>query len=120
MFCVLYTERPQIVEGPKDVLVQENADVTFQCEATGHPQPTIIWKKVDGQMPQGRSARDAFFCAYNSPVLILSKFSFIGPIPWGHSGPLCHALSLSLSALSWTSMRRRRATVPLATSDEWA
>jgi len=25
----------------------------------------------------------------------------------GHSGPLCHALSLSL----WTSMRRRRATV---------
>ena len=28
-------------------------------------------------------------------------------IPWGHSGPLCHALSLSSS---WTSMRRRRAT----------
>ena len=27
---------------------------------------------------------------------------FIGPIPWGHSGPLCHALSLSSSALSWT------------------
>jgi len=40
----------------------------------------------------------------------------IGPIPWGHSGPLCHALSLS----SWTSMRRRRTTVPLATSAEWA
>jgi len=35
----------------------------------------------------------------------------IGPIPWGHSGPLCHALSL------WTSMRRRRATV--ATPGEW-
>ena len=27
---------------------------------------------------------------------------FFGPIPWGHSGPLCHALS-SLSSLSWTS-----------------
>ena len=39
--------------------------------------------------------------------------SFIGPILWGHSGPLCHALSLSL----WTSMRRRRATV--ATPGEW-
>jgi len=38
------------------------------------------------------------------------SLQFIGPIPWGHSGPLCHALSLS-----WTSMRRRRATVPLAT-----
>jgi len=42
---------------------------------------------------------------------------FIGPTPWGHSGPLCHALS-SLS--SSTSMRRRRATVPLATSAERA
>ena len=28
----------------------------------------------------------------------------IGPIPGGHSGPLCHALS---SLASWTSMRRR-------------
>ena len=42
----------------------------------------------------------------------------IGPILWGHSGPLCHALSLSSLSLSWTSMRRRRATV--ATPDEWA
>jgi len=42
-------------------------------------------------------------------------FCFIGPILWGHSGPLCHALSLSSS--SWTSMRGRRATV--ATSGEW-
>jgi len=36
-----------------------------------------------------------------------------GPILWGHSGPLCHALSLLL----WTSMRRRHATV--ATPGEW-
>ena len=43
----------------------------------------------------------------------------IGPIPWGHSGPLCHALSLLslLSMLLCTSMRRRRATV--ATPGEW-
>ena len=44
----------------------------------------------------------------------------IGPIPWGHSGSLCHVLSLSSLLMSWTSMRRRRSTVPLATSDEWA
>jgi len=53
----------------------------------------------------------------------LYKFTviIIGPIPWGHSGPLCHALSLSLSlSMSLTSMRRRRATVPLATPGEWA
>ena len=41
----------------------------------------------------------------------------IGPILWGHSGPLCHALSLSLLSLLWTSVRRRRATV--ATPGEW-
>ena len=37
-----------------------------------------------------------------------SKHCLTMPIPWGHSGPLCRALSLSSS--SWTSMRRRRAT----------
>ena len=25
------------------------------------------------------------------------RVSSVGPIPWGHSGPLCHALSLSSS-----------------------
>jgi len=45
---------------------------------------------------------------------------FIGPTLWGHSGSLCHALSLSLlsSSSSSTSMHRRRATV--ATPGEWA
>jgi len=46
----------------------------------------------------------------------IAYYYIIGPIPWGHSGPLCHALSLS----SWPTMRRRRATVPLATFAEWA
>jgi len=46
----------------------------------------------------------------------LHSLDVFGPIPWGHSGPLCHALS----SLSSTSMRRRRATVPLATSAELA
>ena len=53
-------------------------------------------------------------------VLFLQAAVIIGPIPWGHIGPLCHALSLSSLALSWTSMHRRRATVPLATSGELA
>jgi len=57
------------------------------------------------------------------PLLPHYKMIF-GPIPWGHSGPLCYALSLSLSLSSsslssWTSMRRRRATVPVAIPGEW-
>jgi len=53
----------------------------------------------------------AYGCIVQS--VIHRSRSFIGPIPWGHSGPLCHALSLSSSSSSssWTSMRRRRATV---------
>jgi len=51
-----------------------------------------------------------------------SSSSFNWAHLWGHSGPLCHALSLSSSSSSssswsWTSMRRRRATV--AASDTW-
>ena len=41
----------------------------------------------------------------------------IGPIPWGHSGPLCHALALSSSLLLlllWTLACRA------ARSGEWA
>ena len=50
--------------------------------------------------------------------------SIIGPIPWGHSGPLCHALSLSSSSLSslWTSHAACAiaiAGVRLATPGDW-
>ena len=34
----------------------------------------------------------------------LSPSSIIGPILWGHSGPLCHALSLLLALSMWTSI----------------
>jgi len=44
------------------------------------------------------------------PLDMIGWLLIFGPIPWGHSGPLCHALSLSLSLsslssllLSWTS-----------------
>jgi len=53
-YCRVFAEKPKITEGPKDVLVQENADVLFNCRASGEPEPMIIWKKVDDQMPQGR------------------------------------------------------------------
>ena len=53
--CCQCTEKPRIIEGPKDVVVQENLDVSFVCRATGDPEPTIIWKKSEDQMPQGRS-----------------------------------------------------------------
>ena len=54
---------------------------------------------------------ECFVCAVvQTPVVrfvkvllwICCSVSFIGPILWGHSGPLCHALSLLL--LLWTSI----------------
>jgi len=36
----------------------------------------------------------------NLPTDLYILLVFIGPIPWGHSGPLCHAFSLSSL---WTS-----------------
>jgi len=43
---------------------------------------------------------------FNSlPTDVVVANTIFGPIPWGHSSPLCLVLSL------WTSMRRRRATV---------
>ena len=41
---------------------------------------------------------------------------FIGPILWGHSGPLCLALSLLWTSIA-IAIGRRRATV--ATPGEW-
>jgi len=58
-------------------------------------------------------------CQYTITVTGFRSISLLGPFYGGHSGPLCHALSLSLLSSSslWTSMRRRRATV--ATPGEW-
>ena len=64
MFIV---EKPRIIEGPKDVLVQENSDVFFQCRAIGDPEPTIIWKKADDRMPHER------WVNRNMHILILSQ-----------------------------------------------
>jgi len=40
------------------------------------------------------------FCCYTLSMMLTN---FFGPILWGHSGPLCHALSSSSSLLLWTS-----------------
>lgn len=44
---------------PQDVTVDENNDVVFICQAKGDPEPTIIWKKEEGQIPQGRLVNKA-------------------------------------------------------------
>ena len=43
----------------------------------------------------------------------------VGPIPWGHSGPLCHALSLLLSWTSHAACAIAIAGVRLVTPGDW-
>ncbi|XP_060524386.1 neurotrimin-like isoform X2 [Cylas formicarius] len=43
---------PDILDYPTsaDMLVDENLNATLRCVATGSPDPTITWKREDGQM----------------------------------------------------------------------
>jgi len=50
----IITEKPMIVDKPKDTVIAENGDVLLQCQATGDPEPVIIWKKLEGQIPAER------------------------------------------------------------------
>jgi len=83
------------------------------------PSDNKVWPlKTPIEKRRVRWFRACFLvCKWASTCTIIaySVINIIGPILWGHSGPICHALSLL--SLSWTSMRRRRATV--ATPGEW-
>jgi len=90
-------------------------------ERPSMPAPHFVLDAIVSCQTDVKWSDIRFNCAEPSTI----QYSFIGPIPWGHSGPLCRALSLSSSLslsslMSWTSMRRRRATVPVATPGEWA
>jgi len=51
---LIVSEKPKIIEGPRDQVAQENSDVLFQCVVTGDPAPTVIWRKLDGQITPDR------------------------------------------------------------------
>ena len=48
---LLYAVPPDIIDKKSsgDLIVLEGDDVTLECRAKGHPQPTIIWRREDSQ-----------------------------------------------------------------------
>ncbi|EPY75447.1 hypothetical protein CB1_001657004 [Camelus ferus] len=48
-------EPPHFVVKPRDQVVALGRTVTFQCEATGNPQPAIFWRREGSQPPQSSS-----------------------------------------------------------------
>jgi len=125
------TEQPQchampISKGPyaREFTILAH-DICYVTSQPAYAWPVALWPR--GHWLNYRWIHDAVGPRYSSVMLwlpiayVVDGSAMIGPIPWGHSGPLCHALSLlslSLSSmLLWTSTRRRRATV--ATPGAW-
>ena len=50
-------QRPHfIVKPPAHLNVSKMQNITVRCQAAGHPQTTVTWKKINGTMPGRRSA----------------------------------------------------------------
>nr|XP_048304624.1 roundabout homolog 3 isoform X7 [Myodes glareolus] len=47
-------ERPSFLRRPVNQVVLVDAPVSFLCEVQGDPQPSLRWRKDDGELPTGR------------------------------------------------------------------
>ena len=62
----LVAVQPGVTLHPGPLYVIEGSDVTFPaCHVTGYPEPVVSWRRLSGQLPQGRTQ-------YNNSVLQIS------------------------------------------------
>ena len=47
---------PAVVVSPATLTVNEGGSASFQCSASGNPEPAIVWSKVDNQTEISQSA----------------------------------------------------------------
>ena len=47
---------PNVVVNPPSLTVNETEAASLQCSAGGNPEPVMVWSKVSGSLPEGRSA----------------------------------------------------------------
>ena len=47
---------PTVVVSPVTLTVKEGGSASFQCSASGNPEPAIVWSKVDNQSKITQSA----------------------------------------------------------------
>ena len=47
---------PAVVVSPATLTVNEGGSASFQCSASGNPEPAILWSKVDNQSEISQSA----------------------------------------------------------------
>lgn len=54
-FFSIFSVKPFFNKEPSDVTVLAGQTVKFYCSVGGDPQPQILWRKDDGNMPVGRA-----------------------------------------------------------------
>ena len=46
---------PDVIVAPSSLTVNESEAASMQCSATGNPEPAIVWSRLNGSLPAGRS-----------------------------------------------------------------
>ena len=65
----LNTHQPEISEHPQNQIVLESLNVSFLCNATGNPTPTLSWT-INGSPVNTTSNPRITFSAYNTQLTI--------------------------------------------------
>ena len=47
---------PDVIVSPQSLRVNESEAASLQCSASGNPAPKVVWSRVNGSLPVGRSA----------------------------------------------------------------
>ncbi len=50
-----FAVKPYFLQEPEDVTASDGEDVGLDCEVGGDPEPTILWHREDGKLPEGRT-----------------------------------------------------------------
>jgi len=100
----------QAVDGWQDADVTECQHRRLECPGCNSRAGARPLRHLDSFIQPARPSVPA------RPAIMLC---FVGPIPWGHSGPLCHALSLSSLSTLHAACAIAIAGVRLATPGDW-
>ena len=141
----MITVHPEVSLHPGPYHVIEGSNITLPtCHVTGYPAPLVTWRKLSGQLPQGRAQynntalqisdvrkvdSDAYFCSAvnllgnderNTLLVVISLPKFTVKPPGKVSVGIGTTLTLNCSAIGdprpVISWKRQGATLPVGRS----